>query len=86
VGGIGQARLRRGSAVAATELEALYLAGAGVGTIFVGTEEIAAAVRALNPLVVAVVDPHQVIEVSKLHATQDAAERALAQLKELLAL
>jgi hypothetical protein len=32
-------------------VEALYLAAAGVGTIIVASEEIATAVRALNPLV-----------------------------------
>ena len=35
----------------ASEVEALYLAAAGVGRIVVPSEEIAAAARALNPLV-----------------------------------
>lgn len=51
VGGIGQERLRAATATAASEIEALYLAAAGVGTVRVATAEIAASVRALNPLV-----------------------------------
>lgn len=51
VGGVGQERLRAATVVAASEVEALYLAAAGVGTIIVASEEIATAVRALNPLV-----------------------------------
>ena len=50
VGGVGQERWRAATVVAASEVEALYLAAAGVGTIIVPTEDIAAAVRALNPL------------------------------------
>jgi len=50
VGGAGQEELRRATIAAASEVEALYLAAAGVGTIVVPTAEIAAAVRALNPL------------------------------------
>ena len=85
VGGIGQARLRAASATAESELEALYLAGAGVGTIYVADEDIADAVKALNPLVDAVVDPKRVAP-PPVHAAQEAAERALATLKELLSL
>jgi len=51
VGGVGQERLRAATVVAASEVEALYLAAAGVGTVIVPSEEVAAAVRALNPLV-----------------------------------
>ena len=51
LGGIGQERLRAARATASSEIEALYLAAAGVGTIEVPTETIAAAARALNPLV-----------------------------------
>jgi molybdopterin/thiamine biosynthesis adenylyltransferase len=51
VGGVGQARLRQTHAVATGEVEALYLAAAGIGILTVPTAEIAAAARALNPLV-----------------------------------
>lgn len=50
VGGAGQEKLRAATVAAASEVEALYLAAAGVGTIVVPSAEIAAAVRALNPL------------------------------------
>jgi hypothetical protein len=49
VGGIGQERLRSAHAMADSELEALYLAAAGVGKLTVPTAQIADAVRALNP-------------------------------------
>ena len=51
VGGTGQERLRATTCTAASELEALYLAAAGVGTIIVPNDAIAQATRALNPLV-----------------------------------
>lgn len=51
VGGVGQQRLRAATATAHSELEALYLAAAGVGCVRVPSDAIAAAVRALNPLV-----------------------------------
>jgi molybdopterin/thiamine biosynthesis adenylyltransferase len=51
VGGGGQKELRAATLPAASEVEALYLAAAGVGAIVVPNDEIAAAVRALNPLV-----------------------------------
>ena len=50
VGGTGQEKLRAATIAAASEVEALYLAAAGVGTIVVPSAEIAKAVRALNPL------------------------------------
>ncbi|HEX9104400.1 MAG TPA: molybdopterin biosynthesis protein MoeB, partial [Polyangia bacterium] len=50
VGGRGQEKLRAATIAAASEVEALYLAAAGVGSIVVPSEAIAAAVRALNPL------------------------------------
>jgi molybdopterin/thiamine biosynthesis adenylyltransferase len=50
VGGNGQERLGAATVTAACEVEALYLAAAGVGTVIVPTELIAEAVRALNPL------------------------------------
>jgi adenylyltransferase/sulfurtransferase len=82
IGGIGQARLRGADVVAHGEVEALYLAGAGVGHLTVPNEAVAEAVRALNPLVRTSVaraetDPGDV-------ATQ--ALRALATLKEVLGL
>ena len=51
LGGDGQEALRAATATAASEVEALYLAAAGVGTIVVPSETIAEAARALNPLV-----------------------------------
>jgi adenylyltransferase/sulfurtransferase len=50
VGGVGQEKLGQATITAASEVEALYLAAAGVGTIVVPSPEIADAVRALNPL------------------------------------
>ena len=50
VGGAGQEKLRAATIAAASEVEALYLAAAGVGTIVVPSAEIAEAARALNPL------------------------------------
>jgi len=85
VGGIGQARLRSASATAESELEALYLAAAGVGTVYVPSEEMVRAVQSVNPLVEVVLDPRKVA-VPRKHAAQEAAERALAQLKEILSL
>jgi hypothetical protein len=49
VGGVGQERLRAATLRAADEVEALYLAAAGVGTIEVPSPAIADAVHALNP-------------------------------------
>ena len=51
VGGGGQRELRAATVTAASEVEALYFAAAGVGTIIVPTQAIAEAARALNPLV-----------------------------------
>jgi hypothetical protein len=51
VGGVGQERLRAVTATAASEVEALYLAAAGVGTLVVPSAVWAEAARALNPLV-----------------------------------
>ena len=56
VGGIGQERLRAATATATSEIEALYLAAAGVGTVRVPSEALAESVRALNPLVTVVSD------------------------------
>jgi hypothetical protein len=56
VGGVGQERLRAATATATSEAEALYLAAAGVGTIRVASPGLAAAARALNPLVTLTVD------------------------------
>jgi adenylyltransferase/sulfurtransferase len=82
VGGLGQARLRSARATAGSELEALYLAGAGVGHLTVPTNEIAEAVRALNPLV-------DVSVKLNLNANVNAnvnVSAAVRTLKELLAL
>jgi molybdopterin/thiamine biosynthesis adenylyltransferase len=62
VGGDGQERLRAGRAAARSSLEALYLAGAGVGQIVVGSEALAVEVRALNPLVDVSVDATLVVD------------------------
>jgi len=51
LGGAGQEALRAATATAASEVEALYLAAAGVGTIVVPSEAIAEAARDINPLV-----------------------------------
>ena len=80
VGGRGQERLRAATVRAASELAALYLAGAGVGRILVGSAAIAEAARALNPLVTVEVDP--AIGVA---SDQGGAEVALAALQEILA-
>jgi molybdopterin/thiamine biosynthesis adenylyltransferase len=81
VGGVGQARLRSTAARARSEVEALYLAGAGVGRLTVPTAAIAAAARALNPLAT--------VEVDGALADDDVetgALAALATLKQVLAL
>src|SRR5262245_4168402 len=78
-GGMGQERVRAARLGAQGELEALYLAGAGVGTVVVPTHAIAAAVRELNPLVT--------VEVSGEAAnrsTEASCERALEKLKQIL--
>ena len=49
VGGVGQERLRAATLRAWCEVEALYLAAAGIGTLEVPTSAIADAVRSLNP-------------------------------------
>jgi molybdopterin/thiamine biosynthesis adenylyltransferase len=82
IGGLGQARLREARAVARGEIEALYLAAAGVGTIVVPSEEIAAQVRALNPLVTVVAGG----ETGAAGSVSEQCKRAVATLKELLAL
>jgi adenylyltransferase/sulfurtransferase len=82
VGGVGQERLRDGHAEAQDEVEALYLAGAGIGRLTVPNQEIADAVRALNPLV-------QVTVASTRCEGRDVAAqslRALAILRETLGL
>lgn len=82
VGGLGQERLRKARAAASCELEALYLAGAGIGHLSVPSVEIADAARALNPLLTIEVDARPIEAVTPVIA----AERALATLKEALAL
>jgi molybdopterin/thiamine biosynthesis adenylyltransferase len=79
IGGVGQERLRAATATATSEIEALYLAAAGVGKILVPTPAIADAVRALNPLVT--------VEIAAATATgEDAAMNAWRTIKEALAL
>ena len=82
VGGLGQQKLRAATATASSEVEALYLAAAGVGTVIVPSEAIAQAARALNPLVR--------IEVGNLPASEppvvEAALFAWRALKESLEL
>jgi len=68
VGGAGQEALRAATVTAASEVEALYLAAAGVGNLIVPTEEIAAAARALNPLVR--------VEVGNVPAAEPSVEQA----------
>ena len=84
VGGVGQARLRAASAVCESELEALYLAAAGVGRLTVPSSEIAFAVKELNPLVEV-----QVSAAPPASVTVDveaASLRAVEKLKEILSL
>jgi adenylyltransferase/sulfurtransferase len=74
VGGVGQERLRAASLHAASEVEALYLAAAGVGTLTVPSSAIADEVRALNPLARVQVDggasSSDDVEAAALHAWQ----------------
>ena len=81
VGAAGQARLQAATLVAEDELEALYLAAAGVGTLRVPTATIAQRVRAQNPLVTVTVD--ETIALPDRGAL-GAAHAALAKLRELL--
>ena len=82
VGGVGQEQLGAATITAASEVEALYLAAAGVGTIVVPSAEIADAVRALNPLCR--------VEIGNLAAADASVEQAALfawrALKETLAL
>lgn len=57
VGGIGQARIAALEVGAADKIEALYLAGAGVGRLTVADESVAESVRALNEAVVIGISP-----------------------------
>jgi molybdopterin/thiamine biosynthesis adenylyltransferase len=94
VGGIGQERLRASSVRARSEVEALYLAGAGVGRLAVPTLAIAEAARALNPLVEVAIDERIADErVAEERANLDergdveaAALAAVATLKRILGL
>ena len=84
VGGVGQERLRAVTVTAASEVEALYLAAAGVGTLVVPSPAWAEAARALNPLVHVSVDAGAaVIGDGDVEA---AATRAWRTIKEALAL
>lgn len=81
VGGVGQARLRAASVTCRSELEALYLAGAGVGHLVVPNQAIASAARALNPNVQV-----DVGEAALGDPAGDPSERALAAIRGLLGL
>ncbi len=83
VGGVGQERLRAATATAHDEVEALYLAAAGVGTIGVPTAHIAAAARALNPLCAVEVRAAAAVD---RRSPEPAALRAWRTIKEALAL
>jgi molybdopterin/thiamine biosynthesis adenylyltransferase len=73
VGGVGQERLRAATAHAGSEIEALYLAAAGIGTIYAPSSVIAEAIRSLNPNVETRVAAAPVAEI----AVEDAALSAL---------
>jgi molybdopterin/thiamine biosynthesis adenylyltransferase len=82
IGGVGQERLRAARATAESELEALYLAAAGVGLLTVGSEMIAEAVRQLNPLV----DVRVAAAPGSGADAEAAALRAVATIKQVLEL
>ncbi len=82
VGGVGQERLRATHVMARDEVEALYLAAAGVGHLTVATDAIADSVRALNPLIRTTVAPLEPVGGD----VADQSLRALAVLKEALGL
>jgi len=82
VGGIGQERLRASEARTSGEVEALYLAAAGVGRLIVPSQQIGDAVRALNPLIEVKVEPGAADETD----VEEQSLRALATLKETLGL
>jgi hypothetical protein len=80
VGGVGQERLRAARARARSEIEALYLAAAGIGALTVPTTAIAAACQALNSDVAV-----DVAEAPENDADVEAASlAALATLKRVL--
>jgi molybdopterin/thiamine biosynthesis adenylyltransferase len=81
VGGVGQERLREAAADARSEVEALYLAAAGVGRLRVPSEAIAERVRALNPLVAVSVWGDALED-----TVEQASERALQTIKKKLGL
>jgi adenylyltransferase/sulfurtransferase len=84
VGGVGQERLRAVTVTAASEVEALYLAAAGVGALVVPSADWAEAARALNPLVHVSVDP--TAQTGTDDGVEAAAARAWRTIKEALAL
>ena len=86
VGGVGQERLRAASVEAESELEALYLAAAGVGLLSVDSINTAEAVRALNPLVEVRVRDKSSADSIIQHDPEQAALRAVEQLKRVLSL
>jgi adenylyltransferase/sulfurtransferase len=82
IGGTGQDRLRAAHVRASGEVEALYLAAAGVGVLFVPTEAIAEAARALNPHV----DVQVIAGQPQSDDVESQSMRALSTLKEILGL
>jgi molybdopterin/thiamine biosynthesis adenylyltransferase len=81
VGGVGQERLRAATLAAECEIEALYLAAAGVGTLRVPSSAIADAVRSLNPHVKIIVCEGKIRQFS----VEEAALAALSKITEALA-
>ncbi len=81
IGGVGQEHLRAAKLDAASELEALYLAAAGVGEVTVPNEAIAEAARALNPLVAVRVGHFAPAPVAAEAASLRAVEQLLAVLE-----
>lgn len=80
VGPDGQARFAAASLVADDEIEALYLAAAGIGTLVVPSATIADRVRAQNPHVAVRIEPSALPDRGALGA----AHAALCKLKRLL--
>lgn len=80
VGADGQARFLAATLHADDEIEALYLAAAGIGTLVVPSAAIADRVRAQNPSIVVRIQPCALPDRGALGA----AHAALCKLKRLL--
>jgi molybdopterin/thiamine biosynthesis adenylyltransferase len=81
VGGEGQERLRAASLAADNEIEALYLAAAGVGSLSVPSSAIAEAVRSLNPHVKITLRAGEI----RAFSVEEAALSAFSKITEALA-